>query len=478
MKKMLPKFGRMNITKSIFAGTLLLSNLFACKEYTVLPPDLVPAVDNVNTFQDESQLVLTHNIYQDSMVTGGLVSGIRVGNNPTFYHAIGNIENDLMFGSTAGASHIEVVPPVASFSFKTNYAGTTRTIDSVVLSVPYHAMYGDSLNAIPQTFNLYRSLQRSSRESTQYEFTKDEYDRNLLLGSQTIDFKTFKTDSPFVGKAKVTPQLRFKINQAFVSALENQVDLGVNGAAVSTESFLNWCNGFYIKPANTQGSAIGYFNTYGTRLNIYYRYTNANNLQDTINDVFGFDPNTCNRFNTIERSYASSAAKLFLNTSTSNGDSVLFVQSDPGLAATIRFPNLANFENVIVNKAELVFTQVSPFPFNFTELYGAMPRMQILQTINGKDAYVRDYAVFGTDFVNGFISKKMIGGVMYNQYKFNISNSIQRVISQKDTTFSLKIMGQNTSIVLPAAYRVILQGSGSQSIELKPTLNLIYTKLK
>jgi hypothetical protein len=451
----------------------------ACKEYTVLPPDLVPPIDNISTFQDVNQQLITNTIYQDSFLTGGIRNGIRIANNPTFYHAIGTIEQDAVFGLTTGASHIEVVPPTSNFNFRTQLANTNRTIDSIVLSVPYVTLYGDSINSARQTFNVYRSLQKSNRDSAQYEFTKDVYNSNEVLGSQTIDFNNFRKDSPLVGTVKLLPQLRFKLSQTFIDSLEHQIDLGASGAAVSATTFLNWCNGFYIKPTRKEGNALGYFNTYGTRLNIYYRYTTTNNIKDTVVDVFSYDPNNCNRFNTIERDYTQSVAKSFINTQSPLGDSVLFVQNEPGLSAVIKFPTLTNFENVIVNKAELIFTQVAPFPFDFNNIYYPMTRMQILQSSDaGNDVFPRDYTLFGATFVDGKQYKTIIGGVTYNQYKFNLTNTFQRVISQKDTTFRLKIMGQNSNIAYPGAYRVLLRGSGSQAANLKPTLNLIYTKLK
>jgi hypothetical protein len=261
-------------------------------------------------------------------------------------------------------------------------------------------------------------------------------------------------------------------------SLQAQVDAGTAGAAADFSSFLSWWKGFAIMPDTNSGATIGYFDTYNTRLKIYYRHTNTNNLLDTVADVFSFDPNYCNRFNSIFRNYSGSVASSQINSNALSGDSVLFIQNEPGLSGLIQFPYLYQQENVIVNKAELIFTAVSPY-YNWvdTTIYGMTPRLQILATdLQGADRIPDDYGVFGTSFVDGTRKIKSIGGVNFIQYKFGLNQSIQQIISRKDSTFRFKIMGLNLG--LPAVYRVLLQGSGSSVAALRPKLNIIYTKIQ
>jgi hypothetical protein len=474
MKKFLwsPSTGTFVIAILMSVATLL----NGCKENTILPPDMVPPVDNINTFQDLSQQVITDNIYQDSIITGGVSKSSRVSSASTFYHGLGTIELDPIFGKTTASFHVEVIPGSANFQFKSQYTGTHRTIDSVVLSIPYVTSFGDTLHPSQQTFSVYRSLKTFSRDSTQYEFTQDVVDYSRPLGSQTVNFQTFRSDSPYVGTAKAAPQLRFKLNQWFIDSLEAQVDSATKGAAASFSQYLEWWKGFSVQPEANNGSTIGYFSTYNTRMYIYYRYTNTDNLADTAVDVFSFDPSYCNRFNTITRNYSGTPIEPILTNQPVNGDSVLFIQNEPGMAAVLRFPTLASLDNRIVNKAELIFTAVSPYMFDFNTIYGVVPRMQIFKTDDtGLDAIPSDYNSLGSTYVNGSKSELVKNGQTYTQYKFNLTQTFQKVISQKDTTFRLKIMGLNVG--LPGAYRVMLRGSGSDATEFKPTLNLIYTKL-
>jgi hypothetical protein len=457
--------------KIIILGIVFISS---CKENTILPPDLVPPIDNINTFLDTSLTVITNNIYQDSVLTGGLNGSTRISNSSSYYHALGVI-SDMNFGKMVAGFHTEVLPPNNLFSYK----GTNVIVDSIILAIPYRSSFGDTLNAIPQTFNVYRSLKSFSRDSAQFETTKDEYDPSKVLASQQVNFNTFKTDSPSVATGKLIPQLRFKLADWFKDSLKAQIDLGANGAMATNATYNQWWKGFYVAPADSNtGNTIGYFNTYGTRMYIYYRYTNTGGTQDTTNSIFGFDANNSNRFCHITRNYTGSKAYDYINTNNTAGDSMLFLQSEPGIAALLRFPNLTSIGNHIVNKAELTFNCYYPTSsMTDTIKAGLIPRLQVFQMDEtGTDKIVSDYATFGTNFVDGKRYQVSFLGMTFIQYRFALTETFQKAISQKNTTFSLKIMGLNAGT--PGAYQSLLIGSSSSLTSMKPRLNLIYTKIK
>ena len=450
----------------------------SCKESAILPANLLPQIDNVNTFGADTFSVISHNIYQDSTQTGGLYKTTRVSATPGYYHALGTIANDPVFGKTTAGFHVEVLPPFVNFQFKTNYTGTQRTIDSIVLSVPYKGAYGDTSGSGLQTLNVYRSLKAFSRDSAQFETTVDSVDAQNLVASQAVNFSTLLVDSPLINGVRLAPQVRFRLANWFADSLQAQVDSGTNGAAVNFSKFLAWWKGFYIAPADTNnGNTLGYFDTYNTRMYIYYRYTTVNNAKDTTVDVFGFDPNNANRFNHITRTYTGKPPLNYLNTQAPSGDSVLFVQSEPGFGAFIRFPHLHNMENVIVNKAELTLTATSPFTnWSDTLNYPLSARLQAVRSdSNQVDAVLEDYAIFGSAYVDGRRVLTTINGLPYIQYKFKLTHSIQQIISMKNRKFRLKIVGVNDGY--PARGRVLLGGSSSKVPLLRPTLNIIYTKI-
>ena len=461
-------------------ATLLWMTLWlqSCKENAILPANLLPQIDNVNTFGSDTFAVISHTLYQDSIQTGGLYRTTRVSNNPTFYHALGTITNDPVFGKTTAALHVEVLPPFVNYQFKTNYPGTQRTIDSIVLSIPYKGAYGDTAGSSIQTLNVYRSIKAFSRDSVQFEITRDSFETTGLLASQAVNYATLLVDSPTVNGVRLGPQVRFKLANWFADSLQAQVDSGNNGAAVNFSKFLAWWKGFYITPADTNnGKTLGYFDTYNTRMYIYYRYTTVNNVKDTSVDVFAFDPNNCNRFNSITRTYQGKPVVPYINTQSAGGDSLLFVQAEPGLGAFLQFPNLHRSENVIVNQALLTLTATSPFT-NWTDTlnYPLSARLQLVRSDSNQfDAVLEDYAVFGANYVDGRRVVSTINGLPYIQYKFKITYTIQQIISMKNSNFRLKIVGLNDGY--PARGRVVLGGSGSSNALLRPSLNIIYTKI-
>lgn len=462
----------------IFCSSLLfISSLYSCKENIILPSELIPEVDNINTFRTDTNSIITHTVLQDSFPTGGTYNSVRIATQSINFHGIGTILADPTFGKTYGASHVEVVPPNSNFSFKTNYPGTSRTIDSVVLSIPYKYAYGDTLNNSNQTFKVYRSLQSFSRDSAQFDFTRDVINTSELLGTASINFKTLKWDTLY-GSIKQIPTIHFKLASWVKDSIEAQVDLGTNGAAADFSKFLAWWKGFYILPDTNQGSTIGYFDTYNTKLKIYYRYTNTDNKADTTVDAFSFDPNSCNRFNTVVRNFQGTPIESTLTNIPATGHQNLFIQNAPGVVAEVKLPYLYRNPNVMVNKAELVFTAISPF-FSWTDtaLFRYSPRLQILKSKNGNDSFVDDYLELGTTYVDGNRKVATIGGMNYIQYRFKITKSIQDIITQKDSTFSFKITGINNSGT-PGAFRTILQGTGNNSLPGKPYLDIIYTKIK
>ncbi|MBU3677276.1 MAG: DUF4270 family protein [Chitinophagaceae bacterium] len=142
-----------------------------------------------------------------------------------------------------------------------------------------------------------------------------------------------------------------------------------------------------------------------------------------------------------------------------------------------RFKNLYQMENAIVNKAELTLTATSPFT-NWTDTlnYPLSVRLQAVRSdSNQMDAVLEDYAIFGSNYVDGHRVLTTIYGFPYIQYKFKLTHSIQQIISMKNSNFRLKIVGVNDGY--PTRGRVLLGGSSSQVSLMRPTLNIIYTKI-
>lgn len=439
-----------------------------CKENTILPTDLVPVVDNIHTFQADSFTLYTNTIYQDSILTGGTLGSVSVSNNASFYHALGAIVNHPEFGYTHASFHVEILPPSSNYTHK----GYDPIFDSVVLSVPFVTTFGDSNSGPDQSILVYRSLKSFPKSSAQYESTQDSFEVSQPIGSYTINFGKFKKDT-------TNKTMRIKLAPWFADSLKAQMDLLSSGGATSSyEKFLDWWRGFYVTSISNQGSTLGYFNTYGTRLYVYYRHykDTAHTDIDTTIDVFSFDPSYCNRFNHIERRYAGSTANNYLNSGAVLGDSTLHIQNLPGLATIVKFPYLPESQNVLINRAVLTFYTSLPLTGMVDTLsYGMIPRFQLFRVDQGVDKIISEYASLGAGFIDAKRKEVTVYGEKYLQYNIYLSESIQNLISGRDTTFRLKIMGLSDNY--PGAYGSILKGSSSKMDSLRPKLNVIYTKI-
>lgn len=462
---------------SVLLCTIVLFN--SCKEGTILPPDLVPAVDNINTFQEDTFTVITTTVMKDSLLTGGIFNFVDRNADADYSHAIGSITTDAIFGKTVAGVYLQVRPPNPKFEF----TGTSRTIDSVVLGVNYlqaHT-FGDTSAAVPmQSFSLYRTTDNLVVDSPYYEFNTVPYTAADLLATIPVNFYTL-TDSPIINGVKLRPQIRF--NMPGTSPFVNDLDMqSATTGFLDYDAFTAWLGGFYIEPTDTNvmASTLGYFDTDNAAMYVYYRFTNVDNKDDTAVAVFPFDPANNVRFNHITRDYSGTPAQNFIspsNAQTSPGDSLLFVQGEPGLASIISFPHIGAFPNAIINKAELTFTVVSLNNFTDTANFNIPDRFQLLYVNeNGEDEILRDYFDVGTNRVGGFRESVTIGAFQFTQYKFNISNTIQEAVTTQNSNFKLKMSGAASDF--PANRRVVLKGSGSGIALEKPKLNIIFTKIQ
>ncbi|MBP6455660.1 MAG: DUF4270 family protein [Chitinophagaceae bacterium] len=451
--------------------TFLSATFFSCKENTILPPDLVPAVDNINVF-DKNLNVISHSEYRDSLISGGKSGSINFAANDSYLSPLGTISTDLVFGKTVASAYVQVVQPVLDYKLK----GTNQIIDSVVLVVPFGLnVYGDTISNNIQTFNLYQSDSNYSLSKLYYEFSKANYQTSNLMGTATVNFKTLNKDSITVGTAKQAPQLRFKMPAKFADSL---LAIQSTDNYKTFDNFINWSKGFVIMPSDTTtGNGIGYFKTYFTKMYVYYRNTNSNSLQDTTIDIFGFNENYCNRFNSITRNYFGLPIQNFWETASTTGDSVTFIQGQPGASTVITFPGIENEENVLVNQAVLTLNVVVPYT-SYTDTNSfKLPEALKLEYVNsaGENKIAKDYSFLGA-IVDGKRRMVDINGQTVIQYRFVITKTIQDAISQKDKNLKIKVLAEigNTA----AKYRTVLAGSNNSNNLLKPKLYLIFTKLK
>lgn len=396
---------------------------------TTVGAGLLPAVDNINTFETTLD-VIANNFDSVSKDCAQIY--------PLDDHVLGTITNDPYFGTTTAAIFTELKP--ATFPYKLPATFANITLDSIVLVLSYKRLYGDSI--LPQKVNVYQvSATDTFRfdSSTCTTLTNDP----LLLGSATYIPKNLK-DSVKGFEENSANELRMKLDNSFGEALLSQDS--TNGFK-SDSAFKDFFKGFAIMPdVNFGGNALTYYSLAdtNTKLAVYFKYT-ADSKTDTT--VINFRlTSTSATANSIVRNHAGAEIMSHLSHSPS-GDDIIYIQTTPGTYAELKIPGLTGLSNRIIHRAELVMEQVySPDP---TDKYFAPPNILYLEqkisdttykpipcdfnTLSGQPNFGR----FGFGGIR--TTAKDFSGNTISTYTFTISRYVQKIVTKGINNYTLRL---------------------------------------
>ena len=399
---------------------------------TNLGSGLIPAIDNVNTF-DTIINVVANNF--DSIPFGKGCATIY----PTDDHALGYIGNDPYFGTTKATIYTEVKPPFFPFYLPAKPAD--RTLDSIVLVLSYLRTFGDS--STPQgvkVFEIANNFLPDSSTCSSYPF------KPAILG--TAAYTPKRLSDPVIGfRDSSKNEFRIKLSTALGLQFIAQ-DSSTTSAFYNDTTFRAFFKGFAIVPDNL-GNALTYFNLAdtNTKLAVYYKYKRAG-LSDTV-AITNFRLNVlANTANNIARS--RTGAEIAQNTNHSAaGDNFVYIQTSPGSYAELKIPGLTGLSNRIVHRAELIIDQAySPLPVN---QYFTPPSFLFLDI---KDTG-KNYLPIPCDFnaAGGSPDLLSFGGFKTTakdansnsiaRYTFNISRFVQKIITNKRTNSILRLSAPN-----------------------------------
>jgi len=341
---------------SIITATLLLFS--SCKkinEATELGGDLIPPVDNINTFDT----VITVEAYNDLFTLGGTDS-LKEDSTRSHYsdeQFLGQINGDLLFGKTDAQMFFELKP--TAYPFKFNNWPDSVTLDSVVLVLDYLETYGDSTASQTVTVS---EITSDFRVDTAYLVRKNtDITVGGLLGSRTFLPKSLK-DSVKAYQDTTINQLRIKLSDVFGNRLLKYDTIAANSPYTSDSLFKTNFKGFALKSTSGSSNAVMGFNLQGTntKLAIYYKYKFGG--RDTIAvNYFSFKPSATYGLagsashNYVKRDYSGSLLSGVQGGTTPDG--LVYIQNTPGSFARIKIPALAGLSNRIVHRAELIAEQ-------------------------------------------------------------------------------------------------------------------------
>lgn len=464
--------GVLAIAISLTVSILLFSG---CNEATMLGQDLRPGTGYSQAMETDTFSIFTHTFpeTEDSIPA-----------NLTAVMSAGAITTDPVFGKTTAITYMQLGLIKAGFSF-----ASSPVLDSVVLSLEYAGYYGDSMSA--QQYTVYKVDDQDFVDTTRLYYIDQKFDleENDPLGTATASPYGLK-DSVAIYGDNEAPQLRIKLSNTFGNALLQQKE---DGAFTNDSTFHTWLKGFAVVPdtisADRKSLILFNLNSAYTGITVYYH----NNTEDSLRAFFPFNPETGAWSNYIHRNYTGSAAEQhFKDSSASKSDSLIYLQSKPGLYANIEIPYLQDFPNALINKAELIITQVLDPAAN---VYAAPPELFLWKYAKPSkdtlgyliDAGVVISRIYGIQYTNlsyfgGF--KEMTTnehGEKVAQYRFNITRYLQHLISPLPSYDETKNHGFRLGILNPQSSirdmgRVVLGGGNNNTTSMK--LHVIYTKIE
>lgn len=457
------------------AFSLLLTSCKRINEATELGGDLIPAVDNINTFEGTYPVESYNNLYND---TAKILSSEQV--------ALGTI-NDPEFGTTKGDLYFNIVPPtnmVNPFYNKDSVQG----IDSVVLSLSYINTYGDT-NSV-QTITVEEIAQSSDFTDTAL-FRRNHPPFTTtggVIGSTTFIPRLLNDTISLIRKkdtTKVVNTLRIPLSNSIADRFKNfDTANTANGGFRNDSIFLKLFKGFAIK--STSGTGVGALSYFAltdfakTKLTIYFRVQRGGKIDTTSTD---FAHNRNGQANLITR-LPGGGYQTYLTNGAVQDDKV-YIQSTPGSYAALKLRGVDTMSNKIIHRAELIAYRLPdanadkltpPARLYVDRKKGALDSVTFL----AKDLFDSQGALN-----IGFGGQLRGDGT----YRFAITRHVQDIVTRKEPNDTLRLFAPQSLAypfvpqVLPinaqaANGRVILAGGNYTDPAIRMRLRIIYSNIK
>lgn len=447
---------------------------------TTIGKDLIPAVDNVHTF--DTVLTVNAKNFLDADVCDSVGRGEL--------RALGIIADDPAFGQTAANIFVEFKPQGYPLTLP-EYDENKLFVDSAVIVLQYVHTFGDTNSTQrvlvhPVTENMKRDSAYTTCQEPQYGVT--------LLGEKTFVPATLKDSLP-VDSIKTVNQLRIPIQKQLIETWFANAKTNF----ASDSAFTAIQKGFaLIADESFGGNGISYFDltSAGTRLAIYLRSQKGEEL-----DTFAVDlrmTSASATANSIKRNYVG--AEILDHVGTAATNETIYLQTAPGNWATLQIPALENLSNRVIHRAELLMEQSYSLE-DKDDVFGVPARL----FLDYKDTSGR-YVPIPCDFdaqttqnqfayLGGKSQRKEVDGQKIYQYTFNISRYVQSIVTRDQPNLELRLSAPyyitNTktyvdrcqNVISPFVYgfnfiangRVKLHGTNSTPNRMR--LRIIYSNL-
>lgn len=470
----------------LFFSSLVFVSCKKINEATDLGSNLIPAVDNINTFEVSLETETNNLLLIDTTI---------------LFHrdevAVGSF-NDLEFGKTDAAAYFNISSGVYKKHPFINKDAVT--IDSVVLSLGYTAAYGDTLG--PQTIEVFElSPSATLNDTTFYKYKDEDFPTTgTKLGSKAFSINSLKDSVTIVrnnSTQKVANVLRIRLNNSLGSRFASYDTTNTsNGGFFNDSIFQTLFKGLAIK-AMTVGSALTYFDVFDTtksKLTVYFRATKDGKTDTSTANFYHLAFNFFNFThpagvaNIIKRIPAGNWASYLTNSDLK--DDKLYIQSSPGSYGNIKIPTLTTMANKVVHLAELLIYRL---PSAQDNIFTSPPLLYLDKISGAQDTaflFEKDQTISNSGEVN------YLGGSLKkdNSYRFNITRHVQGILTRKEPNLELRLYAPlRTDLVVKnnlqvnkitvdgsnriANGRVVLAGGNYSDPNLRLRLRVVYSNL-
>lgn len=210
----------------------LVALLWSCKkEPDLLGLDLVPESDLLNHDFIDTITIQAYTVREDSVRTDELTTNL-----------LGSIA-DPIFGTTTASIYTQFRLPSTHIDF-----GTNPVVDSLILTLPYKGIYGDSMAV--QNIKVYELSDTLSKDTSYYQFNTVNVN-NEVIGQATFIPNTWKFDS--VNGVKIYPHMRIALTQAFANKILSADSLTLS----ANDKFLRVFKGLYLTSEKATSPGTG-----------------------------------------------------------------------------------------------------------------------------------------------------------------------------------------------------------------------------
>ena len=422
---------------------IVLITVISCNKNEEIGYNVHPQDNTIGVYYKNDIPVLAHTIREDSIRT-----------DETYTNIIGSVY-DPVFGTTTAGMFVQFRLSDNNVTF-----GTNPVCDSLVLSLAYRGLYGDT-NYV-HTINVYEILESFSIDNAYYSNQYLGTYKNNLCNSH---FVPNLKDSVILGTSHFAPHMRVKLKnilgQKIIAAS------GTSNLADNT-NFSSFFKGLFItvKKADFDGSMI-YINPTATlsKLILYYHNDNGNSTYS-----FPINDNSAryNVFDHYNYSNANTTFKQQLKGDTTLGEQTLYLQTMGGTKVLLKFPEavkLNDLGNIAINKAELVLK------LDETNIDTYLPPEALSMSYIKNDetlSFLPDYTLYGDSYFGGKYNS------VTKEYRFNIGKYLQNALV--NNSFDDKGVYLTISGAAIGARRLVFFGPQNNSGKLR--LEVIYSIIK